>query len=345
MSLLLVVLAVTGCAFPLQLEHGLAGREAAPVAALALGALVLVAQRVLGIPVMIEVDGLPAFFVVAGFALVTQATLVAFFLVVPFMAGNTFARQLGLVDGAFFRKVAAVALGGLVLAAQCIVRVDVMVEAQLSPGPVAVATFALDPVIALVAFILVVLPVTADAIARSALVAAIDMTFLAFHLGMLAADELKPGLFMIEAVILPVPFDMATDAFFAQLALMHIVLSVAGVAIRWRLAKFLLAALVAGDTLYFTVLIAQRKVGLGMVEGLFVEDHDLRLASLMLGMTDTALGFLQTAVVSQMQPKVLRDLLVAIAAESALRALVEAYMAFIALLLIFGVALDDFAGH
>jgi len=64
------------------------------VTTLALGRFVFAFQRVLGVLVMVEAGLLPALFVMAGFALLAQAALVALLVIVLAMTGNTLGRQL-----------------------------------------------------------------------------------------------------------------------------------------------------------------------------------------------------------------------------------------------------------
>lgn len=115
-ALLLVIFLVAGNTLLFQLETQIElelafASSITIVARLTLGRLVLVAKRILRVNVMIERQALPAFFVVAVFALLAQPSLVAFLLVVLLVAGGAFIRQFCLINRPFLRQMATVTLG------------------------------------------------------------------------------------------------------------------------------------------------------------------------------------------------------------------------------------------
>ena len=77
----------------------------------------------------------------------------------------------------------------LMLAAKGKMSVPVVIKAHFLPSPVVMAGSALCSIASLVPLVLVVLAVAPDAIFRSALEFLVDMTFLAFDIGMLATDQ------------------------------------------------------------------------------------------------------------------------------------------------------------
>lgn len=172
------------------------------------------------------------------------------------------------------------------------------------------------------------------------------MAFLALHVIMLTTNEREVGFFMIELRFFPVLFAMATGAFFAKLSLVYIVFLVAGVAIGWCFPVFFLGA-VTVLTLHFLVQVRalQLKIGLCMVKFFGVKYHYMGIAALMVGMAFLAFFFLQAPMETLLDFDILPYFLMAILAESGLRRLIEAGVAFIAFLLVLGVACDDLARH
>ena len=164
---------------------------------------------------MIEIQALPALFIVAAFTFFAQTSLMAFFLIVLLVACDTFVWQLSLINRPFLGQVTTVALGWPMFAAKHVVGVDVVVEAQLFPALVSVATFALVAVTAFVGLLLVNFLVTCVAFERGVLISPVEMAFLAFHVFVLAANKREVGFFVIEYSSLPVLFVMATGAFLA----------------------------------------------------------------------------------------------------------------------------------
>lgn len=83
---------------------------------------------------------------------------------------------------------------------------------------------------------------------------------------------------------------MADFAFLAELAIVRLVLFVAVNAFPRRLAEFLLRIMATGAT-HFFVTVAQRKIRLIVVEGGFIQQHDIEVTAFVVRMTDaTQLG-------------------------------------------------------
>ena len=123
------------------------------MAGLALSRDVLATQNVFRVAIVVEGGGLPVLLHVTGLALVAEAPLVAFLVVVGLVAGD--ARRLE-----FFQVqesgVASLAFGLDVLAAQNVFRVAVMVKGGNGPILLGVAGLALVAEAPLMAFLVVV---------------------------------------------------------------------------------------------------------------------------------------------------------------------------------------------
>jgi len=338
-----VILAMADNAGRFQLEPGFRAGHPAQMAGFAFRRLVLVTQGKAGVLVMIEGRVLPTFLVVAGFALVAQPAAVPLFLIVLLVATDAFLRQLLLVKHPFFGRMATVALGFLMLAAQRQAGVGVMVESQFFPAPVTVTDLALVAVTPLVAAILIVLAVAAAAIARSILVTPVAVAFPAFDIGMFAAGNGEAGLFVIEPGLLPVFFIVAFAALFAEATLVHIVLAMAGVAIGGCFA--ILALLVAILAPGFLVPVTQDEVRLPMIERVLVEGRYFSFATHVLAVAGAAFLFLLATMKTLASPYIRRNLLVAIKAEAGLRSLVEAHVTALAIFLVPGMPRNHLARH
>lgn len=133
MSLFVVDLAMTfealgGDLFQLLLSWQ--GLQSGLVAIGTLGIAMLAFKRVVGVLVVIEVRLLPASLVMTRFTLVAQTALVALFVVVLLVAGETLRLQLFVVEGA---GVTGGALGLSVLAAQFVLGFAIMIENRILP--------------------------------------------------------------------------------------------------------------------------------------------------------------------------------------------------------------------
>lgn len=148
------------------------------------------------------------------------------------------------------------------------------------------------------AFAVIVTPVTGVAVFRCVLVTLVGMTGVTFGRQMSALErELCAA--VIKTRLLPCAVYMAAHAFLTQLALVNIVLLVAGIALRGRLPvlEIRLVALLAPD-LGVSVSASQRIVRQGMVKGFHIQGCDILISSLMFRVTGVALLPLDTAVVT-----------------------------------------------
>jgi hypothetical protein len=156
LALVLVVLLVTGDAGCLQLflvqESGMTG--------LALGRDVLAAQDVLRVAVMVESGDLPVLLDMTGVTFLAEPPLVALFVIVRFVAGDTGALEFLLVQEA---GVAAVAFGRNMLAAQEVFGIAVVVKNGNAPVFFRVAGLALLAKTTFMAVLVVIGFVTGDA--------------------------------------------------------------------------------------------------------------------------------------------------------------------------------------
>src|SRR5574340_245513 len=298
-AFLLVILAVVADAGCVQFfQRLLAGHSghASLVAGIALGIAMLALERILRILVVIELGGFPVFFGVAALALVAELALVAFFLVILAVARHARRQEILFVQR-LCRQMAGIAFHLLVLVEQDILGVLVVIEMYFLPATVVMAGFAFFPVASLVPLRLIVLAVAGITLFRSLLESLVKfeglvkMAFLAFDIRMFAARQLEFGLFVIEGGFLPVLCVMAAAAIKAELAFVHIVLLMAGVAFGWRLAIFQLG-FVATLALGGLVFVFENETGLVVLERILVEDDYLGIAALVVGMAGAALFIL-----------------------------------------------------
>ena len=219
-------------------------------------------------------------------------------------------------------------------------RIAVVVEARRLPFFRGVAACA---ALSEASFVRVVLLVAAKAFARRIDEPLVDVASGALELGV-AVLQRKTRLRVVKACLFPRAFAVAGLALRAELALVRVVLAMAADARRRRVAMLGLRAMAAcaPDLL---VLAAQLKVGLRMVERLFVEHHDVRIATLMLGMAKVALELLETPVKARLGAHVAGHFLVAIEAALRLAAAVEPHMAVAAVGLLLDVRAADRARH
>lgn len=152
---------------------------------------------------------------------------------------------------------------------------------------------------------------------------------------------------VIEAVLFPTARVMATAAALTERATVMIVGLVTAVTIAARRAKFL-AGLMTATALQFAVFAFQWEVGRRVIEGVAIETDDIRLTTLVIGVT---LFARQRRVVFELAVKALfcRDIrtdhVVTGNAQLILRLLFEGDMAFGALGFQFSVPLDQLARH
>lgn len=185
------------------------------------------------------------------------------------------------------------------------------------------------------------------AIHRRVFEAIVRMAVFARHLHVLVA-KLVAGFVVVEADLLPIPFDMAIGAGAPDLPFVFVVLLMAAVTIRRRITilDFGSVAGFALDFLRVGMGAAKGEIGLRMVEGLFVDRGDVFCAPLMFRVAFLAFTrFLESSVKALLLLDVFADVLVAIEAEHRLRRFVESLVACGARLFPFGMALDYLARH
>ena len=145
---------------------------------------------------------------------------------------------------------------------------------------------------------------------------------------------------VVKLGFFPVVFAVAALALDAQRALVHVVLFVTGVAFVRGLAEFLLRR-VTFRALDLLVLAVQLKFGERVIELLLIESCDPAFSALVLGMaTATGLRF-ALSVKAGLVAHVSTHRLVAIHAQTVLRLAVEPDVALLAVVLPFGVALNQ----
>lgn len=171
------------------------------------------------------------------------------------------------------------------------------------------------------------------------------MAVLAWNVHVLAGER-KVRFAVIETRVLPVLVGMTIGAGIAQFALVFVVLAMAGDAVGWRVTKFLsLCVTVATLHLGHGMTTLEREVGELVVKGLLIERRDVHATSLVLGVADATFLFRDTSMISLLLYSILRDFLVTIEAQAALRAFPEAHVTLLAITLEFGMALYHLAWH
>ena len=127
---------------------------------------------------------------------------------------------------------------------------------------------------------------------------------------------------------------------------MLVVLLVTGVAVGGCVAVFLaLQVAVLALHLGGRMPALQLEIRQSVIELLFVEQHDLHLATLVVGVTDAAFLFRNPAVIALFARHVRLDLLVAVLTQAALGALVEAHVTVRALAFELRMAFNHLARH
>ena len=200
--------------------------QRAGVTGFALGHGMLAAQGILGVPVVIKFRGLPAFFDVTGFTFVTEFTLVSIAVVIFLMAGDARLLEFFHVQDA---GMAGFTLGRDVFATQHVFRVAVMVKGRDGPVLFSVTGLALFTEASLVAFLVVV-----DLVAHYAggsellLIQETGVASGTSRQAMFSAQGVFCVLVVVEGDHLPLPVVVAALALGAELALVFIILPVAG---------------------------------------------------------------------------------------------------------------------
>lgn len=140
-------------------------------------------------------------------------------------------------------------------------RVFVVIEFYLCPAIFHMAIFTL---FAVGAFVLIIITMTFGALLGDVFVAFVDMAQGTVDANMLALQrEVSPC--VVKKEIFPARLFMANFAFLTELAVMRLIFFVAIDAFPRRFAEFLLR-IVATRATHFFVTIAQRKIGLIVVE-------------------------------------------------------------------------------
>lgn len=163
----------------------------------------------------------------------------------------------------------------------------------------------------------------------------------------MSIDERKIGGAVVEFALGPGGGGMAVGALLTEIALVDILLFVTIDAQAGRFAPglVLFVAAVALDTFMRAV---QGIVGLGVIEKFFVEQDDLGITALMVGMARTAgriANLVGAAMVTLARLDVGIDFLMAVQAKGILGGFAKTLVATGALALFFGVALDELAWH
>lgn len=213
---LAVILDMTGNAASFEFELAcLVAGYATNVTCFALDAAVFVAQREVRL-VMVEVGAFPSALVVARCALFAQFAVMPFLLVILLVACDALLRNLRVIQLAKLRHMAAVATDLTMPGLQCIVRVGIVVEPDLFPTAINVASCALCAIATFVSLVLIVFPVASVTVQRCCVVDTVLMAVSTFDVGMLAARQRKSGFFMVKTGILPGSVVMAVLTLLAE---------------------------------------------------------------------------------------------------------------------------------
>ncbi len=159
--------------------------------------------------------------------------------------------------------------------------------------------------------------------------------------------ELEFRLLVIKTILAPARFVMTVLTFLSQITFVGIAFLVTVNALAAGIAIFLFR-LMAAYAAHLGMITLEWEVGLAVVEELRIQMDDFRASALVVGVTTAALGGGQLgteAVVSLFLVEIGSDFLMAIETEIPLRVLLEAGMALLALILVFGMPLDHSTGH
>ena len=161
------------------------------------------------------------------------------------------------------------------------------------------------------------------------------------------ADQGKAGCIVIEFNLEPVIRRVAVGALCAERSRVRIVVFVAGKTIARCVAVFLLGAMTV-VALILGMMANQGKIGEFVIEGRLIQNDDPGVATFVVGVAPGAggpAGATILAMESRIRLDVRSDLVVAIEAQCALLAALEALVTVGALLLVLGVGFDDLARH
>jgi len=309
----------------------------AAMAPLAADTLVRTKQWKLGVLGVVEAGVLPTGRAVTG---ITRVTVPAPVLVITSMTAPAILGQLLLVEGA---RVTGRARGALVSADQRESRIPAVVEARLLPLRGFVATLALRAESTAVG---VVESMTALAPVRHPMVASGRMTEGAGHFRM-APQQSKPRLVVVEPGRPPALAHVTVGARIAHAPIVRIVGPMAVDALARRLSE-LLRSLVTTVALCMLVGAFERKVAVGMVEGLLLQPHDVGIAPQMVGVagsTFRAASGIAASVKTDLLLHVRRDRIVTIQAEDPLTLGLERFVTLATIGLEVGMASNQLARH
>ena len=152
---------------------------------------------------------------------------------------------------------------------------------------------------------------------------------------------------MIEQEIGPFDLRVTDFAFFPQFAFVRFVLLVAVVTLRRRFTMFLLRFM-AGTARDEAMRGLEWKICLVMIEGTFVQQNDLEIATFMIGMAGLALTGLDVAHFSMesfLLVHISANFLVTVQAQTVVLFLGERGMALFAIFFVFRMALNQRPGH
>ena len=193
----------------------------------------------------------------------------------------------------------------------------------------------------------VIFLVAAVTVQRGVLVPILCVTFFTHHFRVLSSEGIF-RLVVVETDFLPAGLGMAIRARLPNPPFMLVVFFVTGIAGGRRISKlcFRFVTGLAFHLLGIRMRTAQGKIGLCMIERLFVDWSDVLSSAFVVGVTFLALAlFLQTSVKSLLLRDIGAYILMAILAELSLCGFVESLMTLGAVVLPFGMSLDDLSGH
>ena len=307
------------------------------VTGLTLDQLVRTIEHVVRVGVVIEEDRRPRLGCMAGLAGGPEVTVMVVVFEVTGDAGDV--QVIG--ERVLAMTVATALLG--VFSIERKVRIARMIEFRVVPAGRRVAIAALLSAATVVG---VVFGVAIEARGRRGLEGLVFVATGAFRLCVFA-DQRETGSFMVEFDVGPGDGRMAVGALRTHGVAMHVVGLVAGKAVRGRIAM-LAACLVAFDTLGFSVFSEQWKIREIVIERVFVEMHDIGMPSFMIGMAGSAgriAGLRRQTMKSRLRGYVSGDVFMTVETQCALFRTFELRVTGSALFFVFGMTLDDPAGH
>lgn len=325
-----VVLTMTGHASGRRVVEVLRIGMTAPALGISMGTV----QRELGLVVSEAGRAIPARGVMTLTTRLAQSTAMG---VVVCVAAGAVLFQSTVVGRA---AMAINAIDLLMLAEQCESGVS-MVIARVGPVALGMAGRA---VVVHRAFVGVVIAMTGHTLRiQRDLGGGLDMAVDADHVRVLA-QQIESGQCMVELGLQPVVGNVACRTVLIERVLVRIVVAMTRDASRRCFAVGPVRR-VAIDAFNLGVASDQGEIGLGMIKACMVELGDSCVATLVIGMTGTTLGFRQTSVHALTGIQVMLDLIVAIRAKRGLCRLIERDVATIAVVFVLGMPGDHLARH